>query len=216
MDEEAMVASLALHVVVLPTLDQLEQPRSIAAAQTLRSAFNKVERANPGLTQDFLAGILDAEKTSINLVESLLRLSCEEVDVYTLDRPEAEFVQLNRKANGLKRILSRIPQEINDRSRFLQTIKDIAGAIKELLDAVNVVSKAQQASEKMKEYKKVSKFKVLEQNKKSFVKHSKSFSDTLKRYFKDGKSDNVFLSANRLINQTNALLRIFKAASVDI
>ncbi|XP_065841277.1 programmed cell death protein 10-A-like isoform X2 [Oscarella lobularis] len=211
MDEEAMVASLALHVVVLPTLDQLEQPRSIAAAQTLRSAFNKVERANPGLTQDFLAGILDAEKTSINLVESLLRLSCEEVDVYTLDRPEAEFVQLNRKANGLKRILSRIPQEINDRSRFLQTIKDIAGAIKELLDAVNVVSKAQQASEKMKEYK-----KVLEQNKKSFVKHSKSFSDTLKRYFKDGKSDNVFLSANRLINQTNALLRIFKAASVDI
>jgi programmed cell death protein 10 len=129
--------------------------------------------------------------------------------VYNLDRPEPEFVQLNGRAKALKGILSRIPGEINDRSRFLQTIKDIAGAIKELLDAVNTVSKVHQDAEQMTKYK-----RMLEQNKKVFVKHSKSFSDTLKRYFKDGQSDNVFLSANRLINQTNALLRIFKAASV--
>jgi programmed cell death protein 10 len=181
MDEEATIASLALHIVVSPILDQIEQ-KNLAAGQTLRSAFHKVEKENPGFTQDFLGGLVDAEKATVNLTEALLRLACSDVEVYNLDRPEPEFVQLNGRAKALKGILSRIPGEINDRSRFLQTIKDIAGAIKELLDAVNTVSKVHQDAEQMTKYK-----RMLEQNKKVFVKHSKSFSDTLKRYFKDGQ-----------------------------
>ena len=73
----------------------------------------------------------------------------------------------------LKTILSRIPDQIGDRSRFLQTIKfvnrwtvyllhccvamyrDIASAIRDLLDAVNEVSKKHQTNPKLKEYKKV-------------------------------------------------------------
>jgi hypothetical protein len=41
MDEEATIASLALHIVVSPILDQIEQ-KNLAAGQTLRSAFHKV------------------------------------------------------------------------------------------------------------------------------------------------------------------------------
>ena len=48
--------------------------------------------------------------------------------------------ELNRKSANLKRILSRIPDEITDRKTFLETIKEIASAIKKLLDAVNEVS----------------------------------------------------------------------------
>ena len=63
---------------------------------------------------------------------------------YMIERPEPEFQDLNEKARALKQILSKIPDEINDRVRFLQTIKDIASAIKELLDTVNNVFKKYQ------------------------------------------------------------------------
>lgn len=42
---------------------------------------------------------------------------------FMIDRPEQEFQDLNEKARALKHILSKIPDEINDRVRFLQTIK---------------------------------------------------------------------------------------------
>ncbi len=42
---------------------------------------------------------------------------------YMIDRPEREFQDLNERARALKHILSKIPDEINDRVRFLQTIK---------------------------------------------------------------------------------------------
>ncbi len=42
---------------------------------------------------------------------------------YMIDRPEREFQDLNERARALKQILSKIPDEINDRVRFLQTIK---------------------------------------------------------------------------------------------
>lgn len=42
---------------------------------------------------------------------------------YRLNRSEDTFQELNKKSMSLKRILSRIPDEINDRKTFLETIK---------------------------------------------------------------------------------------------
>lgn len=89
-----------------------------------------------------------------------------------------EFKDLNNRAKQLKLILSRIPDEINDRKAFLETIKEIAAAIKKKLDAVNTVFEVMQSQE-IKQ--------VLDLRKREFVKYSKLFSNTLKQYFRQGQ-----------------------------
>ena len=91
----------------------------------------------------------------MNLPEALLRLACFDVLQYTITSQEEEFIQLNFRAKALKEKLSHIPDQIRDRSKFLRIIRDVATSIKEVLDAVNEVSKRHQADHTMKEHRKV-------------------------------------------------------------
>ena len=50
-------------------------------------------------------------------------MTAGDVEEYMIERSKPEFQDLNEKAQALKQILSKIPDEINDRVRFLQTIK---------------------------------------------------------------------------------------------
>lgn len=79
--------------------------------------------------------------------------------------------------------------------------REIASAIKKLLDAVNeVVGFIPGTSGKQ----------AVEQRKKEFVKYSKKFSTTLKEYFKEGQADAVFVSALFLVHVTNQVKLFFK------
>uniref|UniRef100_A0A2K6E5F9 Programmed cell death 10 n=1 Tax=Macaca nemestrina TaxID=9545 RepID=A0A2K6E5F9_MACNE len=201
--ETTSMVSMPLYAVMYPVFNELERV-NLSAAQTLRAAFIKAEKENPGLTQDIIMKILEKKSVEVNFTESLLRMAADDVEEYMMESIQSQnFQDLNEKARALKQILSKIPDEINDRVRFLQTIKDIASAIKELLDTVNNVFKKYQYQNR----------RALEHQKKEFVKYSKSFSDTLKTYFKDGKAINVFISANRLIHQTNLILQTFKTVA---
>lgn len=84
---------------------------------------------------------------SLNLSEALLQLACKDGGQYTIESSEKEYVMLNERAQGdypqhpssfqsylsnplrhcvlavLKLKLSHIPDQIEDRSQFLQIIR---------------------------------------------------------------------------------------------
>eukprot|EP00049_Salpingoeca_infusionum_P017987 m.355285 g.355285 ORF g.355285 m.355285 type:complete len:211 (-) comp17211_c0_seq1:272-904(-) len=203
-------ASIALHAVVFPALAKVEEadPSMAAALHSIQHALEMCESANPGVTHELVDYILEKEqaKGGADITERLLRAAANDIDCYTVEGSTPEIQLLSSKASALKLILSRIPDEVANRTTFLGIIRQIADAIKEMLDAINAVASnnadliADHAS-------------TLQQQRKAFVRGSKSFSDTLKQYFKDNKLDNLFRSAHRLINKTNSLMRTIKDAT---
>lgn len=203
MGDDALFAEMALPVVVGPILEKLRE-RDANAANALRAAFYKVETQHPGFTYELINGILAKAdlQNRIDMTECMLRVEgANQSTEFEIQRYEEPLRILNERASSLKKILSRIPDEIADRKRFLETIKDIASAIRLLLDSVNnvfpYISGAQQKQ-------------ALELRKREFVRYSRNFSNTLKEFFKDNERTYVFLSANHLVNQTNLLMKTVK------
>lgn len=77
---------------------------------------------NPNLTYELLVEILKLFNKNINMNELILRAEEFSSDDDLMIKRN-EFRELNLRAKQLKKILSRIPDEINDRKAFLETIK---------------------------------------------------------------------------------------------
>ncbi|GAV07400.1 hypothetical protein RvY_17237-2 [Ramazzottius varieornatus] len=141
MGDDSPVISSAYPVLVRPAFEKVNQnfkePNS-----SVKECLSKVESAYPGWTYDFVMQLVKAAELPVtSLNESILRLESSVVsEAYRVNRSEDTFTDLNRKSANLKKILSRIPEEISDRRVFLETIKEIASAIKKLLDCVHEVS----------------------------------------------------------------------------
>ena len=121
--------------------------------------------------------------SGLNVTESLLRLQGvnPEFEDQRIRRPEEPFQELNKKCFALKKILSRIPDEISQRPVFLETIKEIASAIKKLLDCVNEITSTTSMISSPSDRQSV------ENRKREFIRYSKRFSNTLKEFFREGQ-----------------------------
>jgi len=203
-DKPPICANLIVPVLIRPIIHKIEKHDPMAA-QTLLNAINKAEATEPGIMLDVVTSILKRRDLNVNITESLLKLQghIPEFDDHKCKRPEELFQDLNRKTYSLKKILSRIPDEINDRKTFLETIKEIASAIKKLLDCVNEISNSPQITSPSDK-------RAIENRKRDFIKDSKKFSQTLKEFFREGQTQTVFQSAAQLICATNTIQRTVK------
>jgi len=194
---------LTYPLLLRPVLSQMA--KSEPAAASVKSALSKAESACPGISLELTLAIIQKSEMNVSLNEAILRLQGTpdeaEMSEYRTTKNDEAFRELSKKSAQLKRILSRIPDEIIDRKTFLETIKEIASTIKKVLDAVAGVS-AQVSNPNARA--------LLEQRKREFVKYSKRFSTTLKEYFRDGMENPVYLSALYLINQTNLIMLTVK------
>ncbi|KAL7670787.1 hypothetical protein ACOME3_005711 [Neoechinorhynchus agilis] len=112
------------------------------------------------------------------------------------------------RADRLKYILSQIPDKISDRQIFLETIKQIAAAIKANIDAVNsllILLPHEASSVPSKNAAYLTRIR-LDAQKKAFVSSSRNFSGSLKSYFSTFDRDDLYIAAAQLIQQTDALL----------
>ena len=101
----------------------MEKNDSVTMNKTnMRGLFSKLDAMCPTFTIDLINELIRVHNKNVNLNEMILRsekyVSSEE---HLIKRPE--FKELNLRAKHLKLILSRIPDEINDRKAFLETIK---------------------------------------------------------------------------------------------
>jgi programmed cell death protein 10 len=200
--------ALILPNIIFPVLEQLDKSGYKDLQSDLRTTFYKLEELYPGFSRTFLQSFIDKEMPSlsstINMNELTLKLEkyCDKSSYFiSSSRSEPEFHELNIRSKNLKRILSRIPDDINEKREFLETIKEIASAIKKTLDSV---------SNTYQYFKTADGRQALENEKKEFIKYSKNFSNTLKAYFRDSKRDDVYIAANHLLVQTDYLLRTIK------
>lgn len=200
-------SALVLPNIFYPILEQLEKAGYKDFQSDLRATLFKLEELYPGFSRDFLQIYLakSLPSSTINLNELILKLEkcCDKSSYYiSSSRQEKDFQELNLRSKNLKHILSRIPDDINEKREFLETIKEIASAIKKTLDSVTTIYQYLKTPEARQ---------ALENEKKEFIKYSKHFSNTLKAYFRDNKRDDVYLAANSLLLQTDYLLRAIKA-----
>ncbi|CAF2231015.1 unnamed protein product [Rotaria magnacalcarata] len=200
--------ALVLPNIIYPVIDQIDKSGYKDVQFDMRSTLFKLEEIYPGFSRCFLQSFISREMPSLtsttNTNELTLKLEkyCDKSPYFISSlHNEQVFHELNFRSKNLKRILSRIPDDINEKREFLETIKEIASAIKKTLDSV---------TNTLHYFKTVEGRQALENEKKEFIKYSKNFSNTLKAYFRDSKRDDVYMAANHLLIQIDYLLRTIK------
>lgn len=159
----------------------------------LRCAFNKVEEQCPGFLEEFVCGILSQFKLDdhISEPELLLRLTI------LSDRSECigdeQLSVIYNEAKKIKESIVEIPYTIDERPRFVESIRTTAFALKRFLEAVNrfpcLVEEHCDFKHELRE----------------LMLRFRKFSDQLKLFFMDDDKNAVFGTANLLVQEIDRI-----------
>ncbi|KAI6242102.1 Programmed cell death protein 10 [Aphelenchoides fujianensis] len=208
MDAEEGVGYLApvtFHCLFRPALEKIKtarsnDPEAVEAIDAVQQAFFQADKDSPSFLFDLTRLLIKESQMNINIQESYLRMqanaSTDDLELRELGHV-SKYALISERAIHLRRVLARIPDEMADRRPFLETIKEIAASIRDLLDVANEIVKNVPPTI----------HPVIEKRKREFVHYSKRFSNTLKEYFRDHDASQVFVASNLLIFQTIHLIR---------
>ncbi|VDN98566.1 unnamed protein product [Rodentolepis nana] len=198
-DPIKLTLSYNLGLFLRFTNESVKSEKMQADVVHVQRTFDEVERTLPGFTWNFLRGFMErfGIRDSVDIEEMCLRLSAlyNEIPMYSSIVPHSH--DLEKHAAELKLVLSRTPSEITGRSEFIELIKQIAGSIKNLLDCIHSILNALQHGVIRQD---------LDGHMVNFVDYSKRFSSALKGFFRDHKTNELYASANMLVQQTNLIL----------
>lgn len=196
-DRPPVTANLILPILIKPILKEIEM-QSQEAALEIKVALLRAESAFPGLILEIITKLAHHVDPNLDMTKALLSLQGQVIDSedYKIEGDDIYSIELNKRAVTLKKILSRIPNEISDRKIFLDTIKEVASAIKKLLDSLTVIINRTEHPNLRQ---------ALDDRKQEFIRSSKRFSNKLKEFFREGQAQSVFKSAAYLINQIYAI-----------
>ncbi|XP_023339600.1 uncharacterized protein LOC111709894 [Eurytemora carolleeae] len=119
------------------------------------------------------------------------------VDVESATNTASLAGDLCRRATALRRTLYKMPGLINQRTAFLEIIKDVASEMKLLLDSAARL--APLLPERQRQELDMARRKLLET--------SRSFSTALKGYFKEPQATPVLLAATALVYRTDEIIQ---------
>nr|CDS32067.1 Programmed cell death protein 10 [Hymenolepis microstoma] len=181
-DPIKLTLSYNLGLFLRFTNESFKSEKMQADVGNVQRSFDAVERTLPGFTWNFLRGFME-------------RFGIRDIPMYSSIVPHS--YDLEKYAAELKLILSRIPLEIIGRNEFIDLIKQIAAAIKNHLDCIHSILNALPQGVIRQD---------LDGHMINFVDYSKRFSSALKGFFRDHKTNELYASANMLVQQTNLIL----------
>eukprot|EP00127_Corallochytrium_limacisporum_P002318 Clim_evm106s109 gene=Clim_evmTU106s109 len=202
--------SVALDHIIIPTLLTFTtaDERSMTQIREIGSIFEEAERSNRGFTKQFLQACVKEGGLDLKVSDVLQNIYNKEQAKSTSvsgDAAENAKSTVQLLAYKLCTTLTKIQDQFNDRSIFLSTIKNIASMIKDLLEAVNAQLLNEGRDGQSRAFSPADR-KTIDEKKKAFILTSKTFSESLKDYFKRGNPQVVITAANDLIKTTNSLV----------
>lgn len=197
MSDEGYLAAITFSSLFEPILKNLDED-DVENSNRLRNALLNADLEEPGFLLQFVKNLL--EKSNLHtagLNETVLRLQAKlPNDELQTTKYDPNFVALHAQTKQLRMVLARIPDEMVDHRKFIETIRLVGASIKNTLETINNLIASSKSQTVLN---------IVERGRREFIKSSRKFSTSILNYFHENDKNAVFVGANELIYQISSI-----------